>query len=251
MIVHNPQLLGPHTETIGLVTPGDWVDFFRYVSEPFNGLIVPEDDDRDLKELLIPKLMEVKDKFDVVFQPDYKPPEVGDWDKSDEHLPDSAQPYFLRANTGPRWIAGGIISRPFITTAQSNDLFAISSIESSKAYGKSILSNYLTFPTVDHCLCVMEGAIIVRVKGSTDQTVRAGETVVLPGGQGFSLNFESKYVRVWSFTSGDGIETLVHRLGAPFEGQVLPDRARALDGSRFEQICAEMGVQVDMELGQN
>lgn len=226
------------------------MDFFRYVSEPFDGLIVPENDDRNLKELLIPKLMEAKDKFDVVFQPDYQPPEVGDWDKSDEQLPDSAQPYFLRANTGPRWIAGGIVSRPFITTAQCNGLFAISSIESSKTYGKSILSNYLTFPTVDHCLCVMEGAITIRVKGSTDQTVREGETAVLPGGHAFSLIFESKYARVWSFTSGNGIEALVHRLGTPFTGQVLPDQAWSLDQSRFEQICAEMGVQVDTELSQ-
>lgn len=123
-------MIGPHTELSGLITPGDWVDFFRYVSEPYEGLLVPENDNRDLKSLLIPKVIAAKGQFDVVFQPDYKPPELGEWKKEDEELPGSQQGYFLRANTGPRWMLGGVMSRPFVTTKQSNGVCAISSIES-------------------------------------------------------------------------------------------------------------------------
>ena len=68
-MIHNPEMLGPHTEIYGLITPGDWVDFFRYVSEPYEGILVPETDDRDLKSLLIPKVMAAKGKFDVVSTP--------------------------------------------------------------------------------------------------------------------------------------------------------------------------------------
>ena len=107
-------MVGPHTELQGLITPGDWVDFFRYVSEPYEGILVPESDNRDLKSLLIPKVMAAKGKFDVVFQPHYVPPEVSDWTKEDEKLPEGHQGYFLRANTGPRWMLGGVMSRPFV-----------------------------------------------------------------------------------------------------------------------------------------
>ena len=30
-------MIGPHTEIQGLIAPGDRVDFFRYVSEPYEG----------------------------------------------------------------------------------------------------------------------------------------------------------------------------------------------------------------------
>ncbi|KAB8255400.1 RmlC-like cupin [Aspergillus pseudonomiae] len=242
-VVHNPEMLGPHTELYGLITPGDWVDFFRHVSEPYEGLLVPESDDRDLKSLLIPKVMAAKEKFDVVFQPNYQPPDLGDWTKYDERLPDSSQPFYLRANTGPRWMLGGVMSRPFITTTQSNGVCAISSIESSNQYSPSLLSEYMTFHDVDHCLCIQEGTLIVRLKGLPDVVFREGETVVIPAGQTFALAFGSKYVRVWSFTDGDGIESLVHRLGTPFEGVVLPDRELEWDSAQVGSVAKGLNTQ--------
>lgn len=246
--MHNPEMLGPHTEIFGLITPGDWVDFFRYVSEPYEGLIVPETDNRDLKSLLIPKVMAAKGQFDVVFQPEYQPPEVGDWTAEDEKLPDSPAPFFLRANTGPRWMLGGIMSRPFVTTTQSSGVCAISSIESSNAYpaSSSFLSSYMTFSKVDHCLCVQEGTLVVRLKGQSKTEFREGETVVIPAGQPFALDFGSRYVRVWSFTDGDGIETLVHRLGVPFDQVVLPDTVVDWDATRVQTIATELGVVVEV-----
>ncbi|KAF3000415.1 hypothetical protein E8E14_003267 [Neopestalotiopsis sp. 37M] len=41
-IIHRPKLAGNWTETIGLITPGDWVDFFRFLSEPFDGILADE-----------------------------------------------------------------------------------------------------------------------------------------------------------------------------------------------------------------
>lgn len=253
-------MLGPHTEIYGLITPGDWVDFFRHVSEPYEGLLVPETDNRDLKSILIPKVMAAKDKFDIVFQPHYQPPELGDWvPGEDEKLPESPQSFFLRANTGPRWMLGGVMSRPFVTTLQSNGVCAISSIESSQRYDKSLFSSFMVFKNVDHCLCVQEGTLVVRLKDSSSSSssssscvFREGETAVIPAGQPFALDFASRYVRVWSFADGDGIETLVHRLGQRFDGVVLPDQP--LDWnyssttpitSRIADIAASLGVQFE------
>ncbi|OGM47357.1 dioxygenase [Aspergillus bombycis] len=243
-VVHNPEMLGPHTEIYGLITPGDWVDFFRHVSEPYEGLLVPESDDRDLKSLLIPKVMAAKEKFDVVFQPNYQPPDLGDWTKDDERLPESSQPFYLRANTGPRWMLGGVMSRPFITTIQSNGVCAISSIESSNKYGPSLLSEDMTFHDVDHCFCIQEGTLVVRLKGLPDAVFREGETVVIPAGQTFALAFDSRYVRVWSFTDGDGIESLAHRLGKPFEGVVLPDKELEWDSAQVGSVAKELNVDI-------
>lgn len=243
-------MLGPHTELHGLITPGDWVDFFRHVSEPYEGLLVPETDNRDLKALLIPKVMAAKGKFDVVFQPDYQPPELSDWvDGEDNDLPASSEPFFLRANTGPRWMLGGVMSRPFVTTAQSNGVCAISSIESSRVFGESLFSRYMAFDKVDHCLCVQEGTLVVRLGSSSTSSspsscvLHEGETAVIPAGQPFALDFASRYVRVWSFTDGDGIEALVHRLGQRFDGVVLPDKPLDwTESPRTVEIAASLGV---------
>ncbi|KAL4951404.1 hypothetical protein BDW69DRAFT_196467 [Aspergillus filifer] len=232
-VIHNPELLGPHTETYGVVTPGDWIDFFRYISEPYEGILVPESDDRDLKALLIPKVIAAKGQFDVVFQPHYVPPEVGEWDASDEVLPapedGKLKEYYLRANTGPRFMAGGVLSRPFITTKQSGGVVAISSIESSADYASdaNVLGRFMTFEKVDHCLAVLEGTLVVRLRrddGEVEEIIREGETVVVPSGQAFALEFRSRFVRIWSFADGDGLEALIELAGEPFNGVILPER---------------------------
>jgi uncharacterized protein YaiE (UPF0345 family) len=248
-VIHNPELLGPHTETLGLVAPGDWVDFFRYVSETYNGLIVPETDDRDLRALLIPKVMAAKDRFDVHFERDYQPPEVGDWLKTENVLPDPMEPYFLRANTGPRWMLGGVMSRPFINSSQCAGKFAISSIESSSKYASeaSLFRQWLTFPTVDHCFTVMEGLLRVRLQGEEDWAeVREGQTLVISAGQAFKLEFASRYVRAITFTNGAGIENLIHIAGKPFAGFVLPDQASPCDQESLRAVCGELGVHMDV-----
>jgi hypothetical protein len=72
---------------MGLVAPGDWIDFFRYVGETYKGIIVPENDDRNLGAMLGEKMMVAKDRFDVHFKRDYQPPEVADWMDSEKVLP--------------------------------------------------------------------------------------------------------------------------------------------------------------------
>lgn len=250
-VIHNPELLGPHTETLGLVAPGDWIDFFRYVGETYGGVVVPESDDRDLVSLLVPKLMAAKDRFDVHFERDYQPPEVGDWLDTENALPAPLEPYFLRANTGPKWMLGGVMSRPFINASQCAEKFAISSIESSGTYapGSSPFARWFTFPAVDHCFAVMEGLLRVRLKGEggNDWTdVREGQTLVVSAGRAFKLEFASRYVRAVTFTNGAGIEHLIHTAGQPYAGAVIPEEAASWDEEKLRAACDEMGVVVEV-----
>ncbi len=89
------------------------MDFFRYIGEERNSIILPEDDDRPLLDILIPKVMAAKGKYDVVFHPTHQGCDLSEWDAEDEKLPDGPEPYYLHANTGPRWMLGGVMSRPF------------------------------------------------------------------------------------------------------------------------------------------
>ncbi|KAI1340737.1 RmlC-like cupin [Xylariaceae sp. FL0016] len=249
-IIHNPELLGPHTETFGLVAPGDWVDFFRYVGEPFSGLLLPERDDRDIKGHIIPKMMAAPQHYDVHFlrDPNFQPPAVAAWEESEgATLPEEGKPYYLRANAGPRWMAGGVMSRPFITTKQSGGRFAITSLESSNTYGLSLFSSkYVAFPDVDHVFSVQEGAIRISLQddGNEWTTVREGETAVIAAAQAFKLDFVSKYARVWLFTDGKGLDELVCACaGGENLGQVvLPDKATSVDENTFKSACESVGA---------
>lgn len=247
--MHNPELLGPHTETLGLVAPGDWVDFFRYVAEPYDGVILPETDNRNLLAELIPKVMAAKDRFDVHFVRDYQSPSVAEWTGDENVLPAPLEPYFLRANTGPRWILGGFLSRPFIRAAQTGGRFSISSIEGSSVL-ESPLDRWLTFPGVDQCFCVAEGVLKVTLRSeeglvSGTESVREGQTLVVSGGQSFAIEFGSRYVRAVLFTNGKGVDELVHVGGRAFEGFVLPDNEVEWEAGEFERACVELGVTAE------
>lgn len=248
-VIHNPELIGPHTETLGLIAPGDWVDFFRYVGETYEGVVVPESDDRDLKSLLIPKVMAAKDRFDVNFVRDYDPPEVGEWQDDENVLADPLKPYFLRANTGPRQILGGVMSRPFIFASQCSGKFAISSIESSNQYGSSAFARqWLTFKNVHHCFTVQEGILKVKLKEENSDKwneVREGQTLLVPAGKAFVLDFGSRYVRAITFTNGPGLEEVVRLAGSDCPTVVLPEKPAAFEVSKLQDVLGQVGVDAE------
>jgi hypothetical protein len=192
-----------------LITPGEWVDFFRYISEEYSGIILPEFDQSNLIQILIPKVMAAKGKYDVVFHPQHKGCEVTDCNSEDEKLPETTEPYFLRANTGPRWILGGVVSRPFVTTKQSHGKFAISSIESSSRLEPSPLSQNLIYPSLHHLFVVFEGVLEVTISGCEPAKISEGEVIFVPANTTFSMKFVSKFLRLWSFSSGDGVEAVI------------------------------------------
>ena len=85
--------------------------------------------------------------------------------------------------------------------------------------------------------------MVVKLNGKSEETVREGETVVIPAGQSFTLEFASRFVRVMSFTSGDGVESLIHKVGEPFKGFILPDEAPKVDESGLDKVFAELSIE--------
>ncbi|KIX04882.1 uncharacterized protein Z518_05753 [Rhinocladiella mackenziei CBS 650.93] len=223
-VVHCPQLIGPINETVGLVTPGQWVDFFRFISEDYNGVFNDEFDHRNPMATLFPKLQEVKEKNNVVFTPNHVPAAVGEWTSDDSKLPSGVETYFLRTNTG--------------------GLFAVSSIESSSKFPASLLQRPFRFSKVHQVSHVLDGPLSIHLGGKSN-LVHAGETVFLPAGITMAIEFKDVYVRFWSFASGNGLETLVSQAGREFEGFSVPDRPEEVK----DDLAAEAARDIGMEFG--
>jgi len=249
-VVHQPQLLdqGPN-ESMGLVTPGDWVDFFRFVGEDYGGVLCDEFDDRNTGAVFGPKIREIKERFDVVFQPQFQGAEVADFEKGECVLPEGQEAYFLKANTGPCFLLEGVLSRPFITMQQSkgpSGNFAITSIESGSGLENSVLSKGFTFEKVHQVYYVLDGALSLTVDGEAGHLVRAGETAFIPAGTEVALEFEDRYVRFWSYASGDGLETLIAEAGGAFEGKVVPDQTRSVDVEKVREVAKKLSMKISV-----
>jgi quercetin dioxygenase-like cupin family protein len=248
-VVHQPQLLdqGPN-ESMGLVTPGDWVDFFRFVGEDYQGVLCDEFDNRNTGAVFGPKIREIKERFDVVFQPQFKGAEVADFEEGECVLPEGQEAYFLKANTGPCDLLEGVLSRPFITMKQSKGPtgnFAITSIESGSELQNSVLSKGFVFEKVHQVYHVLDGAISLTVTGDA-HLVRAGETAFIPAGTEVAVEFVDKYVRFWSYANGDGLETLIAEAGGAFEGKMVPDQVRSVDADKLRDVAKKLNIKVSI-----
>ncbi|KAM0548756.1 hypothetical protein ACHAPJ_009752 [Fusarium lateritium] len=243
-LVHKPTPYGPVCRAIPLISPADWVDVFRYFSVPFDGVMFPEFDDSKLNSAatqLDPQAFAEKwDSYPEVVE---NPPEPSPWSEKDHILPDGEKGYFLKSNKGPRWALGGVHSRPFITTKQCSGKFAISSIESSDRYQGSFLSKKLTFP-VHHIFCFFDGKVDVTI-GEDSEPLRAvaSEVVVVNANTPFSLEFKSKYVRFYSWASGDGLEAVIHEAGSRVERDSLLNEALATDEDAIIKALAKFNIK--------
>ncbi|KAF4340773.1 cupin domain protein [Fusarium beomiforme] len=162
--------------------------------------------------VLGPTIGEISKNYDVIFRPDFVGAEVGEWTEHDTKIPEGMKAYYLKADTGPRYLLGSILSRPFITIAQNNGQFSITSIESSSILGGNVLKHGLSFKRVHQVYCVLDEMILVTVDGHVGQ-VEVGEIIFIPSGMYVTVRFQSKYVTFWSYGSGDGLEKLIEEAG--------------------------------------
>lgn len=231
-------------KAVPLITPAAWVDFFRRLSDSFDGIMFPEADDRSFGDAISQLPAGWEEAYDTYLQDVPNPAEPLPFTEEDTILPDGLKPYYLRHNSGPKWALGGVTSRPFITTAQSAGKFAVSIIESSDVFASSVFDRPLSFPSTHHVLLILDGPIEVSVHGEAHTAVNAGEVVFLPANTPFSLRFKSKYVRFYSYASGDGIEAFIQQAGQRLDTQALPDKALDLDEAAITKAIEKLGIKV-------
>ncbi|KAF7519299.1 hypothetical protein G7054_g13140 [Neopestalotiopsis clavispora] len=242
-LLHKPTPLGPITRVVPLISPGDWVDFFRGFKDDFDGVMFPEFDDRDpLADGLSRLPPGFQEKTDTYLEVVENPVEPSEWTEENHILPDEVKGYYLQHDKGPRWLLGSIVSRPFITTKQSNGRFAISSITSSDSLGQSVFEETrLSFPQANHLFLLLDGLLEITIGKAKPTIAHAGEVIFLAAGTPFSLRCTSRYVRFYSYVNGNGIESIIHEAGNRVEGVALPDKPAPVDPGRFREAIQKLG----------
>ena len=229
---------------MGLIVPGGWEEFFRFIGEPYAGCLFPTSDNRNPMEVLIPKLIAASEKFDMIPVRDhpYVAPQPWISDK-DNILPSGIEPYFLRDHSGPKWILGSIIFRPLITETQSGGRFSIASIEGSSKHNKALINESigLKFDKIHHCILVMDGSLQVSVEGNVIN-LAAGELIYIPSQTTFKFAFSNTYTQAYVFANGGGIGTIIQTLGRPYDWPTIPDTAMGdWTDTQIKQLGGQLG----------
>ncbi|KAG9664165.1 cupin domain-containing protein, partial [Aureobasidium melanogenum] len=239
-VVHQYQILGSHTEFAGLIVPGGWEEFFRFIGEPYAtspmGPLFPTRDNRNPMEVLVPKLIAATEKFDMVPKRDHKGAEPVLCTQEDNRLSNSpTEPYFLKADAGPRYASAGLLVKPLCQKADTDGKFSIARLEGSAAIKSQYLAyNTLTFETSHHCFLVDMGGFRLTVDGQSSE-ISAGETIFVPAGQEFTLEVASRYAALYVFTNGGGLVEMLVGMGKEYGSQIIAED--------FPTDAGEIGLQ--------
>lgn len=243
--VHQYQILGDYTEFLGLIVPGGWEEFFRFIGEPYDGPLFPLTDDRNVFEVLIPKLKAAADRFDMIPVRDHPQVSPQMWqDDRDSSLPGALEPYFLRAGSGPRYLLGGVVCSPLVGIAESGNRFSIGSIEGSSWHSDSPLSKTFKFQHVHHAFQLVDGSMAFTVNASESANLSAGETIYIPRGTPFSIDIRSRYAKAYVFISGPGVIDLLCRAGEPYHQTIPPEKPEIWEEARLEALQVELGFEI-------
>ncbi|KAH8600725.1 RmlC-like cupin domain-containing protein [Bisporella sp. PMI_857] len=224
--IHQYQIASAHTEFIGLIIPGGWEEFFRFIGEPFSGPLFPTHDRRNPFEVLIPRLIAATEKFDMIPVREKQAFDPQPWTGSENTLPGKCERggYFLKADTGPRWQLGGTVIKPLATRKETDGRFSIYSWESSVNYVSNGLNKSLNFSETHHAIQVIEGVVAVAISGE-ESKILPGETVFVPSGTGWKINAESVFAKVYIFANGGGLGEVSQRVGQQYEFAVVPEES--------------------------
>ncbi|CAK4033487.1 Hypothetical predicted protein [Lecanosticta acicola] len=245
--IHQYQILGDHSEMVGLIVPGGWEEFFRFIGEPYDGPLWPVDDQRNLFEVLIPKLKAAAEQFDMVPMPQYKQFGPQPWQGDESRLPGSLEPYFLKSGTGPAYVAGGTVCRPLITTAESSGKFVIGSIEGSSHHhdnGVFAQGRRVRFQGTHHAFQVVEGAIEFSIGPSQPAILHGGELIYVPSETELSIRTRSRYAKMYAFSSGKGLVELLNRIGNAYDQPIPPEKAVDVSLDTLKAVQGEIGFEL-------
>ncbi|TVY82325.1 Quercetin 2,3-dioxygenase [Lachnellula suecica] len=243
--VHQYQMDSAHTEFVGLIIPGGWEEFFRFIGEPYVGPLFPTNDRRNPFEVLIPKLMAAAEKFDMIPVRDKAQFDPQPWDGSEEKLPGACEDggYFLKEGKGDKWEVGGTVVRPLATRKETKGRFSIYSLEGSSIHAAKGMSQDLEFKETHHAVFTVEGVLKLKIDGAEVSTT-AGETTFVPAGTKWSFGVSSTYARAYVFANGGGIGEVLTSVGSKYESPIVPGETAAWDESKLKTLEAELKFAV-------
>lgn len=217
---------------IGLIIPGGWEEFFRAIGDPYSGPMWPLEDKGNFFEVMLPRLKQAAEKFDMVPCPRKEGFSPQPWEDNDNCLPGKPEPYFLKSTTGPAYVVGGTVCRPLITTAESNNKFSIGSVESSNQFNDQGIfardGQHITFSDVHHAFRMTHGKLDIEIGGQRT-VVNEGELLYVPKGTRFRFRPVTRYTKIYVFCNGGGLVEMLQKLGKDYVGPVIPEKADEWD----------------------
>jgi mannose-6-phosphate isomerase-like protein (cupin superfamily) len=197
-------------------------------------------------EVLVPKLVAATEKFDMVPCRDHKGAEPTPCrPDSDASLPEGGdKPYFLKADQGPRWAAGGLLVKPLATPAQTGGKFAIARVEGSAEVRGVLSERALTFAASHHAFFVDLGTFDFVIAGERKE-VATGETVFVPAGVSFRFAVTSRYGAAFVFANGGGVVDFLVEAGVPYSSPVIAERFPT--GLKEELALERGGCKIETE----
>jgi hypothetical protein len=121
--IHRYQILGTHSEFWGPSVPADCIEMFYAMGDiaPEDSVLYQTPDTRDPTKTLFPRLMDLPGKHDFVPVPDHPAAEVTFCLPTDNIIPDGPEPYFLKADAGPKYAAAGLLFKPLVGLQQTHN----------------------------------------------------------------------------------------------------------------------------------
>lgn len=237
---------------LGLICPGGWEEFFRFIGEPYAKPMWPLSDDRKIFEVLIPKLKAASEKFDMVPCPQHKQFGPQEWGSSEgeteNRLPGKTEAYFLKNAEGPAFEVGGTVCRPLCTTEESGGKFSIGCIESSSHYHAHGIfakeGQCLRFDNAHHAFMVAEGSVEFHLDSSAPSKLGASEVIYVPKGTAFRFRATSRFSKMYAFASGGGLVEVLCSLGKEYKAPILPGDAESADVEALEALGPRFGFSV-------
>jgi hypothetical protein len=247
MTVHRYQVDSAHTEFIGLIIPGGWEEFFRFIGEPYVGPLFPTNDKRNPFEVLIPKLIAATEKFDMIPVRDKASFDPQPWTGNENKLPGVCENggYFLKDGAGEKFQIGGTVVRPMASRKETNGRFSIYDIQGSSFHAGKGLTKALEFKDVHHAIHTMEGVVKLVIDGSEVKT-SVFETTFVPAGAKWSFEAESPYARAYVFANGGGIGEVLSKLGSKYESVAVPQvgETAVWEESKLKELEKELNFTV-------
>jgi len=230
---------------VGLIVPGGWEEFFRFIGEPYSGPMWPMNDTRNVFEVLVPKLKQAAEKYDMVPLPQHKQFGPQEWTGDENKLPGKLEPYFLKNATGPAYEVGGTVARPLATTKETDGKFSIGSIElASQHHQHGIFAkekSSLRFDKVQQAFQVVEGSVEFQLDSYAPSKLSAGEMIYVPKGTAFRFQSTSRFSKMYAFASGAGVMEVLCKLGKEHKTTILPEKAESSDIAALEALQPEFG----------
>ncbi|KAF9778785.1 hypothetical protein IL306_003261 [Fusarium sp. DS 682] len=244
-VIHRYQILGTRTEFWGPIVPADWIEMFYAMGDVFpeNHVLFRTPDTRDPTTTLLPRLIDLPGKHDFVPVPHHPPAETKFCQPTDNIIPDGPEPYFLKADSGPKLAAAGLLFKPLVGLKQTHNRLVVSRIEGSNR----ILSKLPKIRYPSHqAITVDEGVFRIEV-GEYTQEVQTGQTIFIPAGNTTSLAAKTRYASLYITCDGIGLPAALEAVGKEYSAPIISEGFDTdPDVSGYAEAFERLGLSAEL-----